>query len=421
MNTDILKEVILEQKQYFEEETEDEEEIPRDALVDIIETIDIPHVVVISGLRRSGKSTLLRQIRNKFYKKKVVYYFNFEDERLIKMTNEDMNDLYEAFLELYGESKVFFLDEVQNVDGWEMFVRRLYDQKFKFFITGSNASMLSRELGSRLTGRYVSVEVFPFSFKEFLRFNKMEIPEVLTTKDRAAVKKAYRDYFERGGMPEFLRYDRMGIIQTLYENILYKDILVRYGLQDERVMKELAMYLISNCSSEITYNQLKKMLNVGSVNTIKSYIDHLESSYLIFTLNKYSPSLKKQLYSHKKTYVIDVSFIDLVSFKFAEDYGRVMENIVLVELKRSGKDVYFHQEKKECDFVIREKRKIKEAIQVTYRLTNKNRDREIKGLLEAMEEYGLKKGLIITDNERSAIEENGYSIEIIPIWDWLRE
>ena len=249
MDTHLLKEIILEQEEIFA--YEDKKEILRDALFQISDLIDIPHIIVITGLRRSGKSTLLRQIRKKYFRDENVYYFNFEDERLVNMSVEDMNVLYETFLEIKGRSKIFFLDEVQNIEGWEMFARRLYDRGFKFFITGSNNSMLSRELGSRLTGRYVGIEVFPFSFKEYLDFVDIRTLDPVTTEERAMVRRAYNDYFTRGGMPEYLRYGRKEIIKALYDNILYRDILVRYGLHDERALKELSMYLISNCSSEI--------------------------------------------------------------------------------------------------------------------------------------------------------------------------
>ena len=417
MDTHLLKEIILEQEEIFA--AEDKEEILRDALFQISDMIDIPHIIVITGLRRSGKSTLLRQIRKKYFQDETVYYFNFEDERLVDMTVEDMNVLYETFLEIKGRSKIFFLDEVQNIEGWEMFARRLYDRGFKFFITGSNTSMLSRELGSRLTGRYVGIEVFPFSFKEYLNFVGVQILDPVTTEERAMVRRAYNDYFTRGGMPEYLRYGRKEIIKALYDNILYRDILVRYGLHDERALKELSMYLISNCSSEISFNRLKKMINVGSVNTIKSYVDHLEGAYLLFTLNKYSHSIRKQIYSNKKAYVIDVSFINLVSFKFSKDVGNILENLVLVELKRRHEEIYFHKDRKECDFVTREKNRITQAVQVTFKIDERNRDREVLGLLDALKKYDLSEGLIITDNQQSEIITDDKKISLIPAWKWL--
>ena len=417
MDAHLLKEIILEQVDIFA--SEDKEEVLRDVLFKISDLIDIPHMIVITGLRRSGKSTLLKQIRKKYFPDENVYYFNFEDERLVSMIVEDMNLLYETFLEIKGPSKIFFLDEIRNIEGWEMFARRLYDRGFKFFITGSNTSMLSRELGSRLTGRYVGIEVFPFSFREYLNFVGVRILDPVTTEERAAVKKAYNDYFTQGGMPEYLRYGRKEIIEALYDNILYRDILVRYGLKEERTMKELSMYLISNCSSEISFNRLKKMLNVGSVNTIKSYVDHLEGAYLLFTLNKYSHSMKKQIYSNKKAFVIDVSFIDLVSFKFSRDAGNILENLVLIELKRRGKEIYFHKDRKECDFVIRDRNRITQAVQVTFKIDEGNHDREVLGLLDALKKYDLSEGMIITDNQQEEIMEDGKRIRIVPAWKWL--
>ena len=417
MYTASLKQLILEQEEVFT--FEDENEVIRDALGQIAAFVDIPHIVVISGLRRSGKSTLLKQIRKKYYPNETVYYFNFEDERIADMKIEDMNILLETLLEIKGSSRVFFLDEVQNIKGWEMFVRRLYDKGFKFFITGSNTSMLSRELGSRLTGRYVNIEVFPFSFKEYLDLVDVKILDPVTTEERAIIKKAYNKYFTQGGMPEYLRYQRSEIIKVLYENLLYRDVIGRYGLKDERAIKELSMYLISNCSSEISFNRLKEVINVGSINTIKSYMGHLADSYLIFTMNKYSHSIRKQIYSNKKVFVIDPSFIDLVSFKFSEDVGKILENMVFIELKRRRKEVYFHKDKKECDLIIREKNKITQAIQVTFRIDERNRDREVSGLIDALKKYDLKKGLIITDDQEFEMEKDGRTIHVLPAWRWL--
>ena len=238
-------------------------------------------------MRRSGKSTLLKEIKTSFYKNKTVYYFNFEDEHLINFTVEDFNLLYETFIELFGKHKTFFFDEIQNIKGWELFVRRMYDRGFKFILTGSNSSMLSRELGSRLTGRYISIELYPFSFKEYLLFKKITPPPHILTEERALIKSAFNDYLKNGGIPEYLIYNNNELLKTLYENILYRDILVRYGLNDEKSLKELAHYIFSNYATEISYNKLKAMLNVGSLNTVKNYVHYLENSYLVFTIPKY--------------------------------------------------------------------------------------------------------------------------------------
>ena len=416
METRILKELILEQKKEFEK---DDVFVKRSALENIENYLELPHIIIISGLRRSGKSTLLKEIHQYLFNGKTVYYFNFEDERLINFTAPDFNQLYETFLELLGPEKVFFFDEIQNVQGWELFVRRMYDKGSKFIITGSNSSMLSRELGTRLTGRYIAIELFPFSFKEYVNSNHIDIPEILLTEDRALIKKIFTQYLRCGGIPEYLRYKNDLILKTLYENILYKDIFARYGLNNEKTLKELSFYLFSNYGSEISYNKLRIMLDV-SINTVKSYMGYLENSYLIFSIPRYDYSIKKQIYSHKKVYVIDQGLINLISFKFSKDHGKLLENIVFLELRRRYSDIYYHRNKHECDFIVMENGHITDAIQVTASL-NGNSKREYDGLLEALDKYGLDEGLILTDDDDFEEMIGDKRIIVMPIWKWLLE
>jgi predicted AAA+ superfamily ATPase len=419
MDARVLKEVIREQRITFEAE-ESKGLIERGVLKKIPELLKLPHTLVISGLRRSGKSTLLKQIYKNFCQNELVYYFNFEDERLIEFEVGDFNLLYETFIELFGEGKIFFFDEIQNVDEWEYFVRRMYDRGFKFIITGSNSSLLSRELGTKLTGRYVGLELYPFSFREFLKFKNISFSKEPLTEERGLIKATFNEYLQKGGIPEYLRYENSELLKTLYENILYKDILVRYGLGDEKALRELALYLFSNYSSELNYSKLQKMLGLGSANTVKNYIGYLENSYMVFILSKYDFSLKKQIYAPKKVYAIDSAFINLVSFKFSQDLGKLLENLVFLELKRRGFELYYHKNKQECDFIITENEMPVAAIQVTSRL-NANKNREYKALLEAMEIYSLDSGLILTEAEEFEEMIQGKKIIVRPIWKWLLE
>lgn len=417
MDPNVLREVILEQKHDFERK---DDFIPRTLLDRIGELLKLPHVLVISGLRRAGKSTLLREIYRAFYKDRVVYFLNFEDERLLNFGVEDFNLLYEVFVELYGKGGVFLFDEVQNVSGWEVFVRRMYDKGFKFILTGSNSSMLSRELGSKLTGRYIGLELYPFSFGEFLTYKGIKIPKVFLTEDRGMIKNAFKEYRKDGGIPEYLVYGRSELLRTLYESILYKDILVRYGLSDEKALKELGSYIFSNYGSEISYSGLKTMLNLGSLNTVKNYLNYLENSYLVFTISRYDYSVKKQIYSRKKIYVIDTALINLLSVKFSENTGRMLENTVFIELKRRGNEVYYHRDRHECDFITLENKKITAAIQVTTSLKN-NKEREYTGLIEALEKYKIETGVILTENEEYEEEIENKKIKVRPVWKWLLE
>ncbi|WP_197080331.1 ATP-binding protein [Methanosarcina siciliae] len=414
-----MKEIIREQKAVFEAEGS-ERLVEREALKKVSEFLKLPHVLVISGLRRSGKSTLLKQIRKNFYGNRPVYYFNFEDERLIGFVAEDFNLLYETFIELFGKSQVFFFDEIQNVEGWELFVRRMYERGFKFIITGSNSSLLSRELGTRLTGRYVGLELYPFSFPEFLKFKGVIFPEEPLTEERGLIKNAFNEYLEKGGIPEYLLFENAELLKTFYDNILYKDILVRYGLGDEKALRELALYLFSNYATEINYSKLQKLLGLGSANTVKNYIGYLENSYMVFTIPKYDYSLKKQIYAPKKVYAIDSAFINLISFKFSRDRGKMLENLVFLELKRRNLELYYHRARQECDFIVTENERPVGAIQVTMVL-NGNREREYGGLLEALEAYDLDRGLILTEGEEFEEIVKDKKIIVRPIWKWLLE
>lgn len=420
MDAQQLKEILDEQKADFEA-FRPEKIVERDILAKVSELLKLPHALVISGMRRSGKSTLLRQIRMEFYRDEPIYYLNFEDERLIDFEVGDFNFLYETFISLFGKSRVFFFDEIQNVEGWERFVRRMYDRGFKFIITGSNSSLLSRELGTRLTGRYVGLELFPFSFREFLEFKDMEIPEdpeETLTEARGLIKGAFNEFMEKGGIPEYLRFENADILKTLYDNILYRDILVRYGLGEEKALRELSLYIFSNYTSKISYSKLQKMLGLGSANTVKNYIGYLENSYMVFTIPKYAYSLKKQIYSPKKVYVIDSAFIKLISFSFSRNRGKLLENLVFLELMRRNLEIYYHRDKQECDFIVCENKRPIEAIQVTVTLHN-TKEREYGGLLEALEAYGLESGLILTENDEFEETVRGKKIKVRPVWKWL--
>ncbi|MDG6243674.1 MAG: ATP-binding protein [Methanolobus sp.] len=419
MDTNQIKELIEEQKQEFEREVP---AIRRQKLDKIEGYSQIPHIVVITGLRRAGKSTLLKQIKKRYYPDESIYYMNFEDERLLDFKVDDFNALYESFLETSKQSKVFFFDEIQNIPRWEAFVRRMYDRGFKFYITGSNSSLMSRELGTKLTGRFVKLELYPFSFKELIVSKGIETgKDVYLTEERARIKREFGQYLESGGIPEYYTYGNKDIIRNLYDNILYKDIIVRYGIKDETAIKSLAYYLITNPGTEVSYNRLKNILGMGSQTTVKNYIDHLENSYLIFTISAFDYSVKKQIYSKKKVYIIDTGLVDTLAFKFSKDTGKMLENIVFLELKNRGKTIYYHKDRHECDFIIMEKDRITEAMQVTQRLESSNEKREVSGLLEAMDAYGLKEGLILTEDTERLIDADGRKIVAKPVWKWLLE
>lgn len=415
MNKTELKEIILDQNKQKPEQNL----IERDIFNLIESYIKNPFIIVISGIRRSGKSTLLSQIKAKY----PGYYLNFDDERLIHFKLEDFQLLYETFIEIYGDKNLFYFDEIQNVKGWERFVRRLHDERKKVFVSGSNASMLSRELGTHLTGRHLEINIFPFSFKEFLKFKnfKLDKDSIYLTKSRAMLKKYFDEYLLNGGFPEYLKEQNKDYLKILYENIIYRDIIVRYNLAGEKSLKDLVYLAITNISKEISFNSIKKLLGLGSSTTVKEYFDYLENSFLTFLVPRFDYSLKKQIYLNKKVYLIDTALAMYLGFRFSEDYGRLLENVVFIELKRRKKEIYYYADKNECDFVLRQGIKITEAVQVCYELNEEDKEREINGLLEALEKFKLKEGLILTYDQEDELTLKNKKIKIMPIWKWLLE
>ncbi|MBR9678013.1 MAG: ATP-binding protein [Nanoarchaeota archaeon] len=367
--------------------------------------LDVPFALVLSGVRRCGKSTLLRQL---IKKSKKFYYFNFEDPQTVNFEVSDFQKLNEIFVEEYGNSDYYFFDEIQNVQKWELFVRSMLDKGKRFIITGSNASLLSKELGTRLTGRHLRYELFPFSYNEMLR---------LTNKE--AGKNSFDEYLRNGGFPEFLKIQREDILQELFRDIVVRDIAVRHGLRELKTITGMGLYLLTNVGKEFSYNKLKKVFGLGSTNTVISFISYFEDSYLLFTVPRFDYSLKKQLVNPKKVYSIDNGLSSANSVSFSADKGRMLENTVFQHLRRKYENIFYFREINECDFVVKEKEKITSAIQVCYELSEYNKDREVKGLVEALNKFELKQGLILTFNQEDLLEVKGKRILVKPVWKWL--
>ena len=416
MDREKLKQLLIEQNQI--------KDIKSMTTRELISTISkfqqTPFIVFISGIRRSGKSTLLHQMKSDYLKDS--YYVNFDDERFIQFTINDFQSLHEILIELFGNKNIFLFDEIQNIKSWERFIRRLHDAGKKIYVTGSNASMLSRELGTHLTGRHINFSLYPFSFKEFLQFKQHYFGSLnkLTTEQKGILKKFFNEYLEKGGFPEYLQTEKEEYLKVVYENILYRDIITRYNLSNEKTIKEVVYYAVSNVGKEISFNSLRKLTQLTSATTIREYFEYLENSYLTFLISRYNRSLKKQIYYNKKVYFIDTGMVKILGFRGSDDIGRILENVVFLQLKRLNKEIYFHKEKCECDFVIRKGIAIIEAIQVTHNL-QENKDREINGLLEALHTYKLKEGLLLTSEQEGEITKNKKKIIIKPVWKWLLE
>lgn len=412
-----IKVMLLEQFQLFWQR---DTGVERAQLQQARQAAALPHAVIISGLRRVGKSTLLAQIAHQLGES-VFYYVNFEDERFLGFQIDDVNFLYGQLLELFGERQIFILDEVQNIQGWEQFVRRFIDMGFKFYITGSNASLLSRELGSRLTGRYLPIELFPFSFAEFLHFRGHALPTrpLLTTVERASLQRQLDDYLRRGGIPDPLKYPELPLLRTLYDDVIYRDIATRYQITEVSALKELAYYLISNPTTTISFNKLKERFQLGSVNTLKNYVDYLENSWLLFTINVYDYSVKRQQIAPKKVYPIDTGLANAIGFTFSPNRGRLLETLVFLALRRQTREVYYITTPAgyEIDFYLPERGAL---IQVCQDLqVAETRTREVRAMIDGLRTYNLTHGLLLTDHASDPIVQDELTIEVQSVAQWL--
>jgi uncharacterized protein len=367
-------------------------------------TFSTSHILVITGIRRCGKSTLMQQMMATTNSK--FGYFHFEDPRIFGFEVGDFPKLEDAL----GEVEYYFFDEIQNIENWELFIRNLHNKTKNICITGSNASLLSKELGTRLTGRNIQIELFPFSYTEFCRFKNLENNKV-----------SFQNYLALGGFSDYVRQPRTEYLQQLFKDLLYRDIIVRYGIRQGHVVEALALYLISNVGKEYTLNNLRKMLNVGAVNSIADYLAWFEDSYMLFSIQKFSHSLRSMAVNAKKIYTIDTGFAQANSLSFSEDKGRLLENAVFIHLKRQQKTIFYFKEKGECDFVIKERNQVTAVLQVCYDLTSDNLARELNGLKEAMDFFGLKVGTIVTMNQTDEFSEKGITIKVVPANVWFAE
>lgn len=413
---DLLKQIILEQQEILH--AQNKRYVQRYIADEWLQTSEI---LIISGIRRCGKSVLMQQIRDRLVEKD--FFFNFDDERLANFKLDDFQKLQECFVELFGEQHTYYFDEIQNIEGWERFVRRLYNAGNKIVITGSNARMLSRELGTHLTGRYIQVEIYPFSFQEYLAMNEIPVnaKTLYTTTGRATMVKSFVKYMECGGFPKFLQDGSVSYLTSLYESIIYRDILTRNGLTNEKEMLELMFYLASNATKRVTYSSLGKVVGIQHPDTIKNYLEYIQQTYLISQLFRYDPSVKKQMMSPKKIYFVDNAIIKRIGFNATENNGVFLENLVFIELKRRGWDVYYYADKKECDFIVRKGLHISDAYQVTLKMDSpQTREREIAGVREAMQAYSLSKGYILTFEGKETINfDDGNIVEVVPVWEWI--
>lgn len=359
-----------------------------------------------------------------------IIYINFEDERL-DIKASDMNLIIDSYYELYPEQKgelYFHFDEIQNIEGWEKFVRRIYDSISKnIFITGSSSKLLSKEIASSLRGRSLSFEIFPLSFQEFLTFNKIDKGDYYSTKNKSRIVKSFQDFLIHGSFPKTINYSnelKRKTLQSYFDVMIYRDIIERYAVKNPITLKYFIKKGISNVGNKLSinklYNELKSHGIKISKDSIYEFINYVQDCYLLFTINLFSESLSVQTINDKKFYCIDNGLANTISFKYSEDRGRMMENIVYLSLRHKSDEVYYYEGKRECDFIFI-KNDLIEAYQITQKLEDSNKERELGGLIEAMNRFDLKFGKILTEEQTEEILIDDKRIIVEPVWKWLLE
>lgn len=362
--------------------------------------------LIISGIRRCGKSTLLRQLIENTVDS--YFFLNFDTAKLYTFELDDFKLLDD--LETMKKSKLLFFDEIQVVKGWELYVRQKLDEGFRVVITGSNASLLSKELGTHLTGRHITKELFPFSFSEFYSYMQYKADEETITK-----------YLEMGGFPAFLNSKNIELHSTLLDDIIYRDIAVRYNIRDVHSLKHLVLFLAANIGNLISATKLKHIIGIKSTATLLEYLSFFEHSYLIQLMPKFSFSYKAQLVNPRKLYFIDNGLQLAITSTFNKDNGRKLENMVFWELRRWQKKLFYYNENGfECDFVICQNNQVEQAMQVCYELNAENEKRELMGLSDAMNYFNLQTGIILTYNQKDNIHFNNKSIEVMPVYEYFK-
>lgn len=393
---------------------------PEEQLVEL----DSDMAQVVIGVRRCGKSTLCYNVLKE--NGELFAYANFDDERFEEMTSKDLNTVLEVLYKMYGDFKLLFLDEIQNVDGWHLFVNRILRQGMRVILTGSNARLLSGELATHLTGRHDKIELFPFSFADYCKCKEIDMTSP-TTKAEAFRRSAFDEYLRQGGFPELLhKKNKKGYVSNLVDNILKRDIEQRHKIKYIRAFEQLANHLLNISPAVVVEKDLARLFAFKSNHTVDNYIGYLKEAYLLAGLQKYSTKSKLRV-RDEKVYPIDVALMDgREDAMVGENLSWRLETIVFIELLRRNKplerDVYYfkNDDGYEADFVVCKGDKVEEVYQVSYDLTKgKTRAREIRGLLTASKHTRCDNLFLITDVERSEFEQEGKLIKIIPAYEWL--
>ena len=379
--------------------------MPRDVLPQLPSVRNF--ATVVTGVRRSGKSTLLDQWTSE--NGGNVVSVHFDDLRLASFSSNDFLLLYEIAKERKVDTLV--LDEVQDIVGWEKFVVGCLDRKLRVMVTGSNAKLLSREFGTKLTGRHLNIELFPFSYPEFLRFTK-----------KCASKSSIDEYLSIGGFPAYVESRQRMVLSELFNDILYRDIVVRYSLKDAAPIKGLATFLLGHVGCRISPSRIKDLVHVASASTILEYFNYLEETYLVQRIPRFAASQKASMSAPKKVYACDTGLVSAIESIDEANLGHKLENLVYLKLRNPDDSMFYFvndADGTECDFVIERRDGTFGAVQVCWELSRDNEEREINGALRAMERFGLKEAVLVTRDQSDLISEGGRIIRVVPAWKWL--
>jgi len=425
-----LKELLLDQEKYF---LDIKGAYERDIL-DNINFRDLifktQEIVIISGIRRCGKSYLMRLAWSLIKKEKGLdnrqyLYINFEDERIMGFNKDDFSSLIESYMELKQpdlNKKIYlFFDEIQNVKNWDKFLNRLReDSTYKVIISGSNASLLSNEISTFLTGRSITVNLYPFTFREFMNVRgfKFEKQDLFDLSNKVQIAKLFNDYFDTGGFPEVIKTGYKQLLQEYFQNIIFRDIIARFKIKHEFSLRELANFLASNIGNNLSIKKIGSLVGIKNITTLKNYLSYLKNTFLFYFIPKFSYSIKEQIYNPDKVYIADIGMYNEISFRFSENKGKKLENIVFLEFLKKDYQIYYGYDAfGDIDFIICKNNRIIELAQCCYEIERaETRERELKSLIKAMAFYKMKEGSIYTFDFESEEQVDGMLIKYIPAW-----
>lgn len=395
--------------------------------------IDTKKIITLIGVRRCGKTSILYNMLNQLSRdidKTNIVFFNFEDERL-DLKIDELDLILQSYRELYPNHNLsecyFFFDEIQNISGWEKFIRRIYDTISKnIYITGSNSKLLSSEIATSLRGRTLSFEVYPLSFREYLSFKNISV-DLYSSNSLAYIKNAQENYLKEGAFPEILFIDKQyqtQLLQEYFNVLLYKDLAERYSIKNTIALKFFLKRIIASSTKQISINKIFNELKSNGIkigkNTLYDFLDYVQNIYLALILHRYDKSLVNKELGEKKIYSIDIGLNNATEFKFSDNIGKSLENAVFLELKRLSCEIFYYRDQhSECDFIISDNGRIVEALQVCYDLSDtETKKREVKGLLTTCKNFELDSGTIISYDSEDEFIQNGINIKIIPFYKW---